>query len=76
MQLAEVQRRRGKYRAAEDNLMEAAELYLSLGDEYALRIATVQNNLGLLYQEVERYAAAARGWTLDGVVEESAEQAS
>lgn len=58
VQLAEAQRRLGKFKASEDNLLQAAEIYVVLGTEYAIRIATVQNNLGLLYQEMERYADA------------------
>lgn len=58
VQLAESQRRLGRYEQAEDNLLQAAEIYLALGPEYAIRIATIQNNLGLLYQETERYVDA------------------
>ncbi len=60
VQLAETQRRLGQLDAAEENLFEAAEIYLDLGPQYAIRIATIENNLGLLYQELERYADAQR----------------
>jgi tetratricopeptide (TPR) repeat protein len=60
VQLAETQRRLGKFEAAEDNLLEAAAIYLDLGKQYAIRIATIQNNLGLLYQETGRYSDAER----------------
>jgi tetratricopeptide (TPR) repeat protein len=60
VQLAEAQRRLGKHGPAERNLIEAAGLYTALGPDYAIRIATIQNNLGLLYQETGRYEDAER----------------
>ena len=58
--LAEVQRRLGKHRLAEVNLLEAALIYGDHGGRYAIRIATIQNNLGLLYQAMERFDVAER----------------
>ena len=58
VQLAEAQRRLGRHEAAEDNLLQAAEIYLGYGETYAIRVATIQNNLGLLYQDMDRLAEA------------------
>ena len=60
VQIAEVQRRLGKHRIAEANLLEAASIYQEHGARYAMRIATIQNNLGLLYQETGRFDVAER----------------
>jgi len=56
--LAEVERRLGQHQAAEDHLLEAGAIYGEHGARYALRIATIQTNLGLLYQELGRYPDA------------------
>jgi len=56
--LAETQRRLGKFDDAEKNLLQAAAIYLDLDPKYAIRIATIQNNLGLLYQDLGRYSDA------------------
>lgn len=58
VQLAETQRRLGRYKMAETNLLEASSIYLKYGTRYAMRIATIQNNLGLLYQETDRFDIA------------------
>ena len=60
VQLAEVQRHLGKHDLAEANLLEAAAIYGEHGNRYALRVATIQNNLGLLYQETGRFVIAER----------------
>lgn len=58
VKLAEVQRRVGRHREAESNLLEAASVYGRDGRRHALRIATIQHNLGLLYQDQQRFAEA------------------
>ena len=56
--LGEVERRLHSYAAAEDHLLEAGAIYAEHGGRYALRVATIQTNLGLLYQETGRLADA------------------
>jgi tetratricopeptide (TPR) repeat protein len=56
--LAEVERLLGEYERAENHLLEAGAIYGAHGGRYALRIATIQTHLGLLYQEVGRFPDA------------------